>query len=61
MQQLHYFDPEERRREKDRARAEDDRALRNGEVSREELRMRNSFLAPLEIISSSIERPGFPA
>jgi hypothetical protein len=45
----------ERRREKSLARAADDAALRSGGVSREDLRVRNSFLAPLEIVSSSAE------
>jgi hypothetical protein len=52
MLQVSYHDPAARQREKDRAREQDDRALRGGEVSREELRMRNSFLAPLQIVGS---------
>jgi hypothetical protein len=58
MVQVSYYDPAERQREKDRAREQDDRALRNGEVSRDELRLRNGFLAPLQIVGSSIERSG---
>lgn len=58
MLQVSYYDPVERQREKDRAREQDDRALRNGEVSREQLHLRNGFLAPLQIVGSSIERPG---
>lgn len=58
MSQVSHYDPVERQREKDRARARDDRALRDGAISREQLRLRNSFLAPLEIVSSSIERSG---
>jgi hypothetical protein len=61
MVQVSYYDPDERQREKDRAREQDDRALCNGDVSREQLRLRNSFLAPLEIVGSSIERPGIAA
>jgi hypothetical protein len=56
MLQASYYDPAERQREKDRAREQDDRALRNGDISREALRMRNSFLAPLDVVSSSIRR-----
>jgi hypothetical protein len=56
MLQVSYYDPAERQREKDRAREQDDYALRNGDLSREELRLRNSFLAPLQIVGSSIER-----
>jgi hypothetical protein len=55
MLKMGYFDPVERRREKSLARAADDAALRSGGVSREDLRVRNSFLAPLEIVSSSAE------
>jgi hypothetical protein len=58
MVQVSYYDPAERQREKDRAREQDDRALRSGEVSRDELRLRNGFLAPLQIVGSSIERSG---
>lgn len=61
MLQVSYYDPAERQREKDRARERDDRALRNGDISREDLRMRNSFLAPLQIVGSSIERQGIAA
>lgn len=55
MLKMGYFDPVERRREKSLARAQDDYALRNDLVSREDLQLRNSFLAPLQIISSSSE------
>jgi hypothetical protein len=61
MLQVSYYDPAERQREKDRAREQDDRALRDGDISREQLRMRNSFLAPLQIVGSSIERQGIAA
>src|SRR3546814_20524148 len=55
MLKMGHFDPVERRREKARARAEDDHALRNGLISRSKLQERNSFLAPLEIVSSASE------
>lgn len=55
MLKMGYFDPVERRHEKARGRAADDDALRNAQVSRANLRARNSFLSPLDIISSSSE------
>ena len=55
MADLGYFDPVQRRQEKARARAADDRALRDGQIARDEIRMRNSFLAPLAIVSSHAE------
>jgi hypothetical protein len=61
MVHVSYYDPAERQREKDRAREQDDRALRNGDVSHEQLRLRNNFLAPIEIVGSSIEHPGLAA
>ena len=61
MLHVSYYDPAERQREKDHARELDDRALRNGDVSREDLRMRNSFLASLQIVGSAIERQGIAA
>lgn len=53
MSKMDYFNPVERRHEKARARAADDLALRSGQVSHADLQNRNSFLAPLEIVSSS--------
>lgn len=61
MLQVSHYDPVERQREKDRARERDDRALRNGDISREALRMRNGFLAPLDVVSSSIRHRGIVA
>ncbi len=58
MVQVSYYDPAERQREKDRARAQDDRDLREGRVSREALRRLNGFFASLDIIDSSIRRRG---
>ena len=50
-----YFDPLERRRAKAQARAMDDHALRNGDVSRDSLQRRNSFFGSLDIVSASFE------
>jgi hypothetical protein len=50
------YDPLERQREKQRSRDQDDRDLREGRVSREELRMRNSFLSSVDLPNSSIRR-----
>lgn len=61
MLQVSHYSPAERQREKDRAREQDERDLREGRVSREELRLRNSFLAPLEIVGSSVRRRGVVA
>jgi len=58
MVQSSYYDPAERRREKDRSRERDDRALRNGSIGRDELRAQNGFLASLDVISSSVRRRG---
>lgn len=61
MLQVSHYDPAERQREKDRARERDDCALRNGDISRQELRNRNSFLAPLDVVGSSIRHRGIIA
>ena len=61
MPPVSHYSPAERQREKDRAREQDDRDLREGRVSRDELRARNAFLAPLEIVSSSVRRRGIVA
>jgi hypothetical protein len=55
MAKTRYFDPEERRRDKSLARSADDAALRNGDISREDLQVCNSFLGSLEIVSSTAE------
>jgi len=58
MADLNHYDPIERENEKARARVADEVALLSGEISREALRLRNGFLAPLEIVSSAIKRQG---
>jgi len=56
MMQVNLFDPIERQREKQRSRDADDRELRMGLVSREELGARNGFFSSLDIAGSSIRR-----
>jgi hypothetical protein len=46
----------ERQREKQRSRDQDDRDLREGRVSREEMRLRNSFFSSVDLANSSIRR-----
>lgn len=50
------FDPEERRKEKARSRADDDRRLRAGEVSRDELRRENGFFSALDVANATLGR-----
>ena len=54
MKQVCYYDPAERQHQKERARASDALQLRQGNVSQNDLRQRNSFLGSLEIVSYSI-------
>jgi len=61
MLQVSYFNPVGRQREKALARELDDRALRSGAISREELRHRNGFFSSLQIVSSSVRRRSLPA
>lgn len=61
MLQVSHYDPIERQREKQRSRDQDDCALREGSVSREELRLRNGFFSSLDLASSSIRRRRVPA
>ena len=58
MLEINHFDPAERQREKQLARDQDAYDLESGNVSREQLRLRNGFLAPLHIIASSIVLQG---
>lgn len=46
---VRYFDPEERIREKQIAREQDERDLREGRLSADELQQRNSFVRGLDI------------
>jgi len=58
MANINHYNPIERESEKARAREADELALSKGEISREALRLRSGFLAPLEIVSSAIKRQG---
>jgi hypothetical protein len=53
---VRYYDPVERQREKQHAREQDDRDLREGYVSREELSERNSLFAGLNLSGSFVRR-----
>ena len=54
--QVGYFDPEERSREKWASRDEDSRRLRDGEVSREQLRRENGLFSAFDVKQASIGR-----
>lgn len=56
MLQVNLYDPMDRQREKQRSRDQDDRELRMGIVSREELGARNGFFSSLDLAGSSIRR-----
>jgi hypothetical protein len=56
MRQVCYYDPAERQQEKERHRASDEALLRQGRVSRGDLRARNGFFSSLDIVESSIVR-----
>ncbi len=60
-QQLLYFDPAERQREKQRARAQDDRELSAGLVSPEALNSRNGFFSGIDLSRASVRRRGHRA
>lgn len=53
-----YFDPRQRQREKEFARECDERDLRDGRVSRQDLSVRNGFFSSLQIVGSSIRHQG---
>ena len=56
--QAGYFDVLERQRAKQRSRDQDDRDLRSGALSREELALQNSFFDGLAISRGRIARRG---
>ena len=58
MLEMNHFNPAERQREKQLSRDQDEYDLESGYVSRKQLRLRNGFLAPLQIIASSIVLQG---
>ncbi|MBT2246088.1 MULTISPECIES: hypothetical protein [Sphingobium] len=58
MMQAGHYDVLERQREKQRMRDQDDRDLRNGVVSMDELAQQNGFFDSLPIRSARIGRRG---
>lgn len=56
MMQLSSYDPRERQREKHLARVQDDCDLREGRLSRDQLRARNGFFSSLDLAGSSVRR-----
>jgi hypothetical protein len=56
MRHIAYFDPADRQREKQLARARDDYALGSGLISRDELRAANGILSSLDLRPSSLGR-----
>lgn len=58
MQPMNRYDPRERQREKQRAREQDDRDLRSGAVSADELGRRNGLFSPLDLSAARIRSRG---
>lgn len=56
MQQVAQFDSLDRRREKQCAREQDDRALREGAISPEALSQRNGFFSGIDFSRASVRR-----
>ena len=54
--QIGVFDPEDRSREKQASRVRDERALREGIISRDDLRQENGFFSGFDIANSIILR-----
>jgi len=52
-----FFDPEELRRRKQLARAKDDEDLRDGRVTREELRLRNGLFSGVDLSRATVRIP----
>jgi len=57
MVKVDYFDPEELRRQKQLARAKDDEDLRDGRVTREELRLRNGLFSGMDLSRATVRIP----
>ena len=57
MVKVGYFDPEELRRQKQLARAKDDEDLREGRVTREELRLRNGLFSGVDLSRATVRIP----
>jgi hypothetical protein len=53
-----YYNPQQRMREKQISRDEDDRALRSGAVSRDEMSRRNGLVSSLDLSRASISSRG---
>lgn len=56
MPQVNRYDPMEREREKQRARAQDDIDLRAGNISPEALNRQNGFFSSLDLSNASVRR-----
>lgn len=56
MQQVAQYDALDRRREKQRAREQDDLALREGAISPEALSQRNGFFSGIDFSRASVRR-----
>lgn len=54
MSEAKYYDPIERQREKQRARAQDERYLREGRISPEALNRRNGFFSSLDLSNAQV-------
>jgi hypothetical protein len=52
--EISYFDPKERRREKQASRDADAEALRSGKITREELQQQNSMFAAFDLQKAKI-------
>jgi hypothetical protein len=57
MQQVAQYDSLNRRREKQSAREQDDRALREGAITPEALSQRNGFFSGIDFSRASVRRP----
>jgi len=57
MAKAGYFDPEELRRQKQLAREKDDEDLREGRVTREELRLRNGLFSGVDLSGATVRIP----
>ena len=58
MPRLQHLNSNERQQQKQRSREEDDRELRSGAVSRDQLRERTGFFSSLPVRRASVRRRG---
>lgn len=56
--QASYYNPQQRVREKQISREQDDRALRSGAISRDEMGHRNGFLSSFDLSCASVRNRG---